>query len=55
MTLKKSSMQPEHFQSREVFIILRLFDKHFFNNTRKKVPQGKILDFFLLFSLKTTF
>ena len=31
------------------------FDKHFVKNTRKKVPLEKILEFFLLDTLKTTF
>ena len=31
------------------------FDKHFVKNTRKKVPPEKILEFFLLDTLKTTF
>ena len=31
------------------------FDKDFVKNTRKKVPQGKILELFLIDTLKTTF
>ena len=30
------------------------FDKHFIKKSRKKAPQGKILEFFLLDTLKTT-
>ena len=31
------------------------FDKRFVKNTRKKAPQGKILELFSLDTLKTTF
>ena len=31
------------------------FYKHFVKNTRKKAPQGKMWEFFLLDTLKTTF
>ena len=34
---------------------LRRFDKHFVKNTGKKAPQRKILEFFLLDTVKTTF
>ena len=34
---------------------LEQFNKHFMKNTRKKTPQGKTLEFFLLDTLKTTF
>ena len=34
---------------------LRHFDKHFVKNTGKKAPQRKILEFFLLDAVKTTF
>ena len=30
------------------------FHKHFIKNSRKKAPDGKILEFFLLDTLKTT-
>ena len=45
--------QPDIFQGRECFVKLRHFDKHFGKNTQKQA--GKILDFFLLDTLKTTF
>ena len=48
-------MQPEIFQGRGGFVELGHFDKHFVKNTRKKVPLEKILEFFLLDTLKTTF
>ena len=47
--------QPEIFQGRESFVKLGHFDKHFIKKLRKKAPQGKILEFFLLDTLKTTF
>ena len=34
---------------------LRPFDKLFVKNTRKKAPQGKVLELFPLDALKTTF
>ena len=37
------------------FVELGHFDKHFVKHTRKGAPQGKILEFFLLDTLKTTF
>ena len=50
-----SGVQSEIFQSRGSFGELGHFDKHFVKNLKKKVPQGKILEFFLLDTLKTTF
>ena len=47
--------QPEIFQGRGGFVKLRHFDKHFVKNSRKKGPAGKILEFFLTDTLKTTF
>ena len=47
--------QPEIFQDRGGFVKLGHFDKHFIKQTRKKAQQGKILEFFLLDILKTTF
>ena len=47
--------QPEIFQGREDFVELGHFDKHFVKHTRKKAPQGNILQFLLLNTLKTTF
>ena len=47
--------QPEIFQGRGDFLKLGHFDKHFIKNTRKKAPQRKISEFFLLDTLKTTF
>ena len=43
------------FQDRGGFVELGHFDKHFVKNARKKRPQGNILVFFLLDTLKTTF
>ena len=50
-----SGAQPEIFQGRGGFVKLRHFDKYFIKKSRKKAPQGKILEFFLLDALKTTF
>ena len=48
--------QSEIFQGRGVFMKLEHFHKHFANNTRKKKnPKGRIVEFFLLDALKTTF
>ena len=47
--------QPEIFQGRGGFVKLGHFDKHFIKKARKKAPQRKILDFFLLDTPKTTF
>ena len=47
--------QPEIFQDRGGFVKLGHFGKHFIKKSRKKAPQGKILEFFLLDTLKTTF
>ena len=47
--------QPEIFQSRGSFAKLRHFDKHFIKRSRKKDSQGKLLEFFLLDTLKLHF
>ena len=47
--------QPEMFQGRGGFVKLGHFDKHFVKNLIKKGPTGKISEFFLLDTLKTTF
>ena len=47
--------QPEVFQGRGGFVRLGHFHKHFIKKSRKKAPQGSILEFFLLDTLKTTF
>ena len=48
--------QPKGFQVRESFVELGHFNKPFFKNTRKKkAPQAKILEIFLLDTLKTAF
>ena len=47
--------QPEIFQGRGDFVELGHFDKLFVKNTHKKGPQGKILELFLIDTLKTTF
>ena len=40
--------QPEIFQVRGGFVKLEHFDKYFIEKSRKKAPQGKILEFFSL-------
>ena len=50
-----SCAQPEIFQSRGGFVELEHFDKLFLKSTRKEDPQRKILELFLLDTLKTTF
>ena len=58
LTLEKlitSGAQPEMFQGGGGFVKLGHFDKRFAKNSRKKCPAGKILEFFLLDALKTTF
>ena len=47
--------QPEIFQGKGGLVGLGHFCKHFVKNTRKKATQGKIWEFFLLDTLKTTF
>ena len=47
--------QPEIFQGRGGFVKLGHFDKHFIKKSRKTAPQGKILEFSHLDTLKTTF
>ena len=50
-----SGAQPEIFQGRGSFAKLGHFDKHFVKNSRKIGPAGKISEFFLPDTLKTTF
>ena len=50
-----SGAQREIFQGRGGFVKLEHFDKNFIKKSRKKAPQGRILEFFLLNTLKTTF
>ena len=50
-----SGAQPETFQGRRGFVKLEHLDKHFINNSRKKVPAGKVSEYFVLDTLKTTF
>ena len=50
-----SGAQPEFFQGRGGLMDLGHFYKHFVKNTRKKVLQEKIWEFFLLNTLKITF
>ena len=52
---KYAGAQPVMFQGRGGLVGLGHFYKHFDKNTRKKVPQGKIWELFLLDTLKTTF
>ena len=47
--------QPDIFHGRGGFVKLEHFDKHFIKKSRKTAPQGKILEFFHLDTLKTTF
>ena len=51
--IMSAEAQPEIFQGR--FVELEHFDKQFLKNTRKRAPQGSILEFFLLDTLKTIF
>ena len=43
------------FEAVRVFVELGHFSKHLVKNTRNRDPQGDILEFFLLDTLKTTF
>ena len=43
------------FQSREGFLVIGYFNKHFIRNKRKRTLQGNILEFFLLDTFETTF
>ena len=52
---KISGAQLEIFYDRGGFVELRYFDKLFFKGTKKKAPQEKILELFLLDTLKTIF
>ena len=47
--------QPEISQGRGGFVKLEHFDKHFIKKSRKTAPQGKILEFSHLDTLKTRF
>ena len=47
--------QPEIFLGRGGFVKLGHFDKHFLKKSRKKAPQRKILEFFLLDTFKSAF
>ena len=51
----KSGAQPELFLGRGGFVKLGHFNKYFIKNSIKKASQGKILEFFLLDTLKTIF
>ena len=44
-----------NFSGQGGFVKLGHFNKHFIKKSRKKAPQGKILEFFLLDTLKATF
>ena len=52
---ENAGAQPEIFKGRKGLVELGHFDKHFVKTQEKKVSQGKILEFFLLDTLKTTF
>ena len=47
--------QKKTFQGRGCFLKLGNFDKHFLKKLRKKNPQQKILEPFVLDTLKTIF
>ena len=47
--------QPEIFQDRGGLVKLGHFDVHFIKKSRKEAPLGKILEFFLVDTLKTLF
>ena len=51
----KPGAQAEIFQSRGGLVGFGHFYKHFVKNTRKKAPQGKFWEFFLLDTLKLHF
>ena len=53
--ITKSGAQPEIFQGRGGFVELGHFDKLFVKNTKRKVSLRKLLELFLLDTLKTTF
>ena len=53
--IQNEGAQPEIFQGIGGFVKLGHFDKHFVKNSRKKGSAGKISEFFLLDTLKTTF
>ena len=55
LQLVVAGTQPEMFQGTGGLVGLGQFYKHFVKNTRKKVPHGKIWEFLLLDTLKTTF
>ena len=55
MKRHRAGTQPEIFQGKLVFMKLGHFDKHFVKKSRKKTRQRKILVFFLVDTLKTTF
>ena len=42
----KAGAQPEIFQGRGGFAKLGHLNKHFIKKSRKKTPQGKMLEFF---------
>ena len=48
-------LQPAIFQGGGGLVELVHCDENFVTNTRKKAPDGKMLEFFLLDSFKTTF
>ena len=50
----QTGVQPEIFQSKGGFVELGHFDNHFVESS-KKAPQVKILMFFSVDTLKTTF
>ena len=44
--ISNTGAQPEIFQGRGGFVNLGHFDKYFIKKSRKKAPQGKILEVF---------
>ena len=55
IVLYKTGAQPEIFQGRVVFVKLGHFHKRSVNSSRKNGSAGKISEFFLLDTFKTTF
>ena len=51
----REGAQPEIFKGKGGFMELGHFEKLFVKYTRKKAPQGKFVELFLLDALKNTF
>ena len=51
----ETGAQPKNFQGRGGFVELEYVDRHLLKTQKKKVPQGKMFEFPLPDTLKTTF